>query len=112
MDEGLPPETDMVLGSDEEDEAPDEAPARTTAPGDQDDTQVQDMEEGSSSSSSDTDDDDDDTDSDSDDEKRPSSPAMKDNKSMLPPAPPSQPPQPTPEPPKPSQIIVRDYDPR
>ena len=112
LDEGLPPEADMVLGSDEEDEG--DAPSGRGAPGEQDDTQVQDMEEESSSSSSDDSDVDDD--SDSDDEKSrassPPPPPSDDSKAMPPPPMPSQPPQPAPEPPKPSQVIVRDYDPK
>ncbi|KAF2358106.1 Splicing factor 3A subunit 1 [Trinorchestia longiramus] len=114
MDEGLPPEADMVLGSDEEDEG--DAPNGRGAPGEQDDTQVQDMEEESSSSSDDSDDEDEDE-SDSDDEKSkvasPPPPPSEDAKAMPPPPlPTSQPPQPAPEPPKPSQVIVRDYDPK
>ena len=116
MDEGLPPDTDMVLGSDEEGE---EGEVTT---GEKDDTQVQDMEEESSSSSeeSEEEDEEEDSDSDDDDEKKRGTPppppasvtSADDSKSMPPPPLPPQPPQPLPEPPKASQVIVRDYDPR
>lgn len=109
IDDGVVPEDNMVLGSDDEDEEEPEEPQG--APGERDDTQVQDMEEESSSEE-----DSDEEDSDKDDDGPPgvSVSAAKDAQQMKPPAPPlpKEPPQPTPAPPVPGQVVVREYNPR
>lgn len=96
IEDGVAPEADMVLDSDEEE--PEGEPGE--AAGDRDDTQVQDMEEGSSSESDE---------SDEGEEEGPLAP--RGGKAAAPPLP-KNPPQPAPVPPTPSQVVVKDYDPK
>ncbi|KAK4319739.1 hypothetical protein Pmani_009394 [Petrolisthes manimaculis] len=105
IDEGVTPDTDMVLGSDDEEEPEEEQ----GAPGDRDDTQVQDMDEESSEEEDD-----------SDDEPAPPPPPppqhppqqQAEMKAPQPPPLPREPPQPAPAPPIPGQVVVKDYNPR
>ncbi|XP_071528382.1 splicing factor 3A subunit 1 [Panulirus ornatus] len=114
IEEGVNPDTDMVLGSDDEEE-PEEDQG---APGDRDDTQVQDMDEESSEEE------------DSDDDESPPSQQPQQQQQQqqqqtqqqqqqqqqpevkVPQPPlPREPPQPAPAPPVAGQVVVRDYNP-
>lgn len=98
IDEGVTPDTDMVLGSDDEEEPEEEQ----GAPGDRDDTQVQDMEEESSEEE----------DSDEDTPPQPQMPPPQPDIKVPQPPLPREPPQPAPAPPVAGQVVVKDYDPR
>ncbi|XP_064080523.1 splicing factor 3A subunit 1-like [Macrobrachium nipponense] len=116
IDEGITPDTDMVLGSDDEEEPEEEE--EEGAPGDHDDTQVLDMEEESSSEESE---------SEEEEEPQPPQPPPQPQPSQPPPQPPQtqpseikmpqpplprEPPQPAPAPPVAGQLVVKDYNPR
>nr|XP_027216337.1 splicing factor 3A subunit 1-like [Penaeus vannamei] len=96
LEEGVNPDTDMVLGSDDEEEPEEEQ----GAPGDHDDTQVQDMDEESSEEEE------------SDEETPPPQQQTHQEVKMPQPPLPREPPQPAPAPPVPGQVVVRDYNPR
>ncbi|KAG7167454.1 splicing factor 3A subunit 1-like [Homarus americanus] len=102
IEEGVAPDTDMVLGSDDEEE-PEEDQG---APGDRDDTQVQDMEEESSEEE--------DSDDDSPAPPQPHQPQTQQQHEIKLPQPPlpREPPQPAPAPPVAGQVVVKDYNPR
>ncbi|KAB7496266.1 Splicing factor 3A subunit 1 [Armadillidium nasatum] len=98
IDDGVAPDNDMVLDSDEEEEA------ENVADGEGDDTQVQDMEEGSSESEE--------SEEEEDDEGLLMQKGTTTNNEKSAPPLPKEPPQPAPIPPTPNQVVVKDYNPK
>ncbi|RXG56654.1 Splicing factor 3A subunit 1 [Armadillidium vulgare] len=98
IEDGVAPDNDMVLDSDEEEEA------ENVADGEGDDTQVQDMEEGSSESEE--------SEEEEDDEGLLMQKGTTTNNEKSAPPLPKEPPQPAPIPPTPNQVVVKDYNPK